>query len=249
MKNKKIWLFNDRPLYADDNAKHLFLYSIEQEDTIKINSKEYKIKKYYVMDENSKDFEDMKSKSKNILKLGSFKHKFLYMFCEKIITSHLMEYYFNPFENENIMFYSGIINSDRYFLQHGVTIGDISKYINKSNRYINLFSTLSDLERNFIIGSYCNYDESIVETLGFPRYDTLQNKNLKKQILIIPTWRRDIKSKDSLLNSEYFLRLNSLLNNKKLLNFIHENGYKIVFRPHPEIIKYINLFKFNYKSR
>ena len=207
MKSKKIWLFNDRPLYADDNAKHLFIYSIEQEDAIKRNSKEYKIKKYYVMDENSKDFEDMKSKSKNILKLGSFKHKFLYMFCEKIITSHLMESYFNPFENENIRFYSGIINSDRYFLQHGVTIGDISKYINKSNRYINLFSTLSDLERNFIIGSYCNYDESIVQTLGFPRYDTLENKNVKNQLFIINMLMNTIMIKVILILKQWVLEI------------------------------------------
>ena len=245
MKNKEIWLFNDRLLYADDNGKYLFRYSIKQNDNIKINSKEYKIRKYYVLAKNSKDFENMKSENKNILKLGSFKHKFLYIFAEKIITSHLTESYFNPFNAKNLRFYSGIINSNKYFLQHGVTMGDVSKPINKRSRNINLFLTSSDMERNSIVNGYYNYDDSIVETLGFPRYDTLQNKNLKKQILIIPTWRRDIKSKDNLLNSEYFLRLNSLLNNKKLLDFISEKGYKIVFRPHPEIIKYINLFKFN----
>lgn len=82
MKNKKIWLFNDRPLYADDNAKHLFIYSIKQEDNIKRNSNEYKIKKYYVMDEKSKDFEDMKSKSKNILGFVEILYYFLQFFLK-----------------------------------------------------------------------------------------------------------------------------------------------------------------------
>ena len=34
-KNKKIWLFMDRPDVADDNAKHLFEYSVKQNDNIK----------------------------------------------------------------------------------------------------------------------------------------------------------------------------------------------------------------------
>lgn len=247
MKNQEIWLFNDRPLYADDNGKYLFIYSIMQNDKIKRNSKEYKIKKYYVLDKNSKDFEDMEKLSPNILKFGSFKHKFLYMFAEKIITSHLAESFFNPFLGKNLRFYSGIINSNRYFLQHGVTMGDVSKLINKRLKFISLFSTISDMERNSIINGYYHFDEDIIQTLGFPRYDTLENKDLKKQILVIPTWRMNIKTKEELLNSEYFLRLNNLLNNKKLLDFISENDYKIVFRPHPEVIEYIDLFEFDDK--
>ena len=210
MKNQEIWLFNDRQLYADDNGNYLFIYSIMQNDKIKRNSKEYKIKKYYVLDKNSKDFEDMEKLSPNILKFGSFKHKFLYMFAEKIITSHLAESFFNPFLGKNLRFYSGIINSNRYFLQHGVTMGDVSKLINKRLKFISLFSTISDMERNSIINGYYHFDEDIIQTLGFPRYDTLENKDLKKQILVIPTWRMNIKTKEELLNSEYFLRLNNL---------------------------------------
>ena len=44
MKNKRIWIFSDRPQFADDNAKHLFKYAINQNDNVK---------KYFAVNEDS----------------------------------------------------------------------------------------------------------------------------------------------------------------------------------------------------
>ena len=80
-----------------------------------------------------------------------------------------------------------------------------------------------------------NYDESVVQVLGLPRFDNLKNNNCK-QVLIIPSWRRYLKrDKDMFLNSRYFKDLNSLLNNDDLINKIKNAGYNIVFKPHPEL--------------
>ena len=46
-RNKKIWLFMDRRHQADDNAEHLYRYSIKQND---------EINKYYTICDDSKDF-------------------------------------------------------------------------------------------------------------------------------------------------------------------------------------------------
>ena len=90
-----------------------------------------------------------------------------------------------------------------------------------------------------------NYDEEIIQTLGFTRYDNLNNKNTKKQIVIMPSWRNYIKNEDDLLNSEYFQRWNSLINNSDLINYAKDKNYEIVFKPHLNLYKFIDLFDTN----
>lgn len=79
--------------------------------------------------------------------------------------------------------------------------------------------------------------------MGLPRYDTLTNDNMEKQILLIPTWRSYIKGEESLITSEYFLRLKSIMNNEKLLKKMKETGYKLVFKLHPEMYPYAEYFE------
>ena len=49
-----------------------------------------------------------------------------------------------------------------------------------------------------------NFDESVVQLLGMPRFDSLKNEESKKQIIIMPSWRRDLtrKSDEYIINSE-----------------------------------------------
>ena len=86
-----------------------------------------------------------------------------------------------------------------------------------------------------------NYDESIVQTLGFPRFDYLNNDKVEKQITIMPSWRRSLENVDvsTFLNSEYYTNWMSLMNNPKLIEFAKENNYKIVFKPHPKFKEFL----------
>lgn len=42
-----------------------------------------------------------------------------------------------------------------------------------------------------------NYDKGVVQLRGLPRYDNLENVEDKKQILIIPSWRRYLTGKSN----------------------------------------------------
>ena len=131
-----------------------------------------------------------------------------------------------------------------FFLQHGVTKDDISHWLRKFYYNIHLFLTLSRYERDSILNGNYNYEEEKVPLLGFPRYDNLTNENSKKEILFIPTWRDYLKTKSLFINSEYYLRMKSLLSNEKLIRFLNENDYKIIFKPHYELIPYLDTFDF-----
>ena len=234
VKSKKVWLFMDRQDISGDNGEHLFNYAIGQKDDIK---------KYFVIKKDSEDYSRLKKEyGSNVLDFGSFKHKHLYLRADKIMSSHPDDFILNPFPQRNRQFLSGFLTIKKYFLQHGVGKYDMSRWLRKYDKNLYLLLTVSDLDHNSFAGDDYNFDEEVVQTLGFPRYDNLTNENLKKQIVVIPTWRSNLNTRDDLINSEYIHRWNNLLNNEKLINHAKEKGYDIIFKPHPKSIEYLDLF-------
>ena len=237
MRNKRIWLFMDRPDCAGDNAEYLFDYSMKQKDNIK---------KYFVIEKSSKDYNRLLKLNKNILSYGSLKHKILFMFSEKIISSQAEDSDLNPFQ-EDIKLYSGLSIAQKCFLQHGVIKDDLSDWLAKFKNNFHLFLTSSELEKSSIIEGHYNYGEDVVQLLGMPRYDKLEKKENKKQILFMPTWRNTITDKNMFLASEFYKSLNSFLTNEKIIKIAEENGYKIIFRPHYALEEYVDLLDINDK--
>ena len=112
---------------------------------------------------------------------------------------------------------------------------------------LSLFLTSTIKEYESVLENPYNYDNYVVQLLGLPRYDGLKNREDKKQILIMPSWRRDLefKSKEYIKENEFFKRFNSLINNKQLIEAARENNYEIIFKPHPNVYDFIELFDTN----
>lgn len=233
LRNRKIYLYMDRPDVADDNAMHLFKYAVNQKEDIK---------KYFIISKECDDYKLM-SKIGNVLDYRSFKHKLLYLFADKVITTHPYETIINPFfifGKDERKLYNGLFNPQIYFLQHGVTKDNISGWLTKYDKDLSLIVTVSEKERESFFDEGYAFDEDVVQVLGFPRYDNLKNDNPKKEILIIPTWRKYLRGNKGLfLNSDYFKSLNSILSNEELIETCENMDYKIVFKPHPELDMFI----------
>ena len=233
MKNKDIYLFMDRRENTGDNGEHLFRYAASLDDGIV---------KYFAVQKDCREYKKLKKEYGNqILSFGSFKHKFYYMHVKKLISSQGYKKHINPFADYNLKLVQGISSPPVYFLQHGVGKYDMRSWLRKYDINFSLILTVSDYDWEAFVRTY-NYDEKIIQKLGFPRYDNLTNENLKKEIVIIPTWRKDIISEEALLSSEYFKRWNNLLNDKKVIDFANEKGYDIVFKPHPNSMRFLDLF-------
>ena len=228
-KNRTIWLFIDRDIIADDNAEHLFKYCIRQDDGIE---------KYFIINRDSPDYERLNSSLDNVVAFGSFKHKIKYLFSEKIMISQVTRGILNPFTHENSYIYEGLSTYKFCFLQHGVTKDDISWWIKKYHKNLFMFLTVSDLERDSMVNGHYNYEEDRIPALGFPRYDNLTS-DPQNEILFIPTWRRKLDTPERIINSDFLKSINSFLSNEKLNEKAKELGYKIVFRPHPELWKFL----------
>lgn len=231
-RHKRIWLFQGREDIEDDNAKQLFEYSIKQDD---------EIKKYYISSKHD-DYKTMKSIDKNIVIINSFRNKFLYLFAEKIISSRVNHKWLNPFHNPKHPYINGYLTVQKCFLQNGVIKVDLSHLFRKFYQNVHLFLTSSDYERDFIMGDTYNYDDEVVQVLGLPKYDNMEFNVSRKEILIYPTWRKHLNNHAVFIKSDYFHRLNSFLNNERLLKSAEKYGYKIVFRPPKGLIPFLDLF-------
>lgn len=233
-KNKEIYLFQDRINSADDNAYHLFRHAANQNDNVK---------KYFVLDTNAKQFSILK-KIGNVLKWGSLKHKLLILHADKVITTHPYDTVINPFfaedSHDQRSLISGLLSYKIYWLQHGVTKDNISSWLYKYEKDLSLIVTVSPKESKSFLEEGYGYSPEIIQNLGFPRFDNL-DKNDSKQVLIIPTWRKQFsENKDLFMESEYFNNLNSFLNSPELIR----EDYKVVFKPHPELLKTIEGVRF-----
>lgn len=236
MKNKRIWFYMDRPNESDDNGLALFKYSVKQDDDVE---------RYFILNSNNAEFGNI-AKIGKILPYKSFKHRYYSLFAENIISSHPDNEIIYPFWG-GYPFIAGLLKSNNIFLQHGILKDNISTWLNKSKMNLALFLVSSLREYDSIFEYPYNYDKEVVQMLGLPRYDTLENQKDKKQIILMPSWRRylDHKSRELIKEHEFFRKFNSLINNERLIAKAKENNYEIIFRPHPKVYDFIDLFDEN----
>lgn len=236
LKNRRIWFYMDRPDESDDNGLHLFKYAIKKDDGIT---------RYFILSKDNDDYEEIKKIGK-VIPYKSIRHRFLGLFVENIITSHPDNGIIYPFWG-GYPYFAGLLKSNNMFLQHGILKDNISSWLNKSNMNLSLFLVSSTKEFSSIFNHPYNYSEKVVQLKGLPRYDNLKNIEGKKQIIIMPSWRRNLTSKSNeyIQETEYFKRFNSLINNERLIQKAKEYGYEIIFRPHPNVYNFINLYDEN----
>ena len=226
-RNKRIWLFMDKIEAADDNAEHLYKYAMDKDDGIT---------KYFTVQKDSNDFKRLKS-LKNLLQFDSIKQRLIYLFAEKIISSHPDDEILNPFINKYDKSYAGLISSDKIFLQHGVTKDNVSSWLHKYEKNLKLIVAVSDDEAKSFLDDGYNYKSEIIQVLGFPRFDNLERAKTNRQILIMPSWRKKLlyAPPQYIMDSEYFKAINSLINNKDLIELAKKYDYRIIFKPHPRV--------------
>lgn len=231
--HKEIWIISDRTYVANDNGMYLFKY---------INSlKNSNIDVYFAISKDCEEYKKIKSYGK-VLKINSLKYKIYFLMAKNIISSHADEWVINALgkDREDL---KDLYKFNFVFLQHGIIKNDLSQWLHKQNKNIKLFVTSVEDEYNSIVNGQYGYDDKIVKLTGLPRYDTL-NCNKKKQIVIMPTWRKSIAKEPiagtsrreydgSFKNTQYYNFYNNLINDKKLLNVLKDEGYKAKFCIHP----------------
>ena len=240
--NKQTWFFIDSDLKADDNAEHLYRYVMN-------NTEMRKEQLLFGLNATSHDWSRLKAEGFNLVDMQDFEANIALRSSNKILSSNASDY---------IMYFDGkksLLNKNFVFLQHGVIHNDLSQWLKAKDFDFFLTSTVD--EYNSIAGNISNYffTDREVKLTGQPRYDSLfVGNDTQKQILIMPTWRKDIVGKlvsgktaerefnPNFMQTDYAQRWQSFLNNEDLKQLSLEYGYKIVYFPHANVQIYSHLF-------
>jgi CDP-glycerol glycerophosphotransferase (TagB/SpsB family) len=93
------------------------------------------------------------------------------------------------------------------------------------------------------ISEHFNYKNGEVRYTGLARFDALHDFSSKRQILIMPTWRRYVfKSENQAEKSEYIECWNHLLSNPRLVDILEKYNVNLYFCPHHKMLKKGQLF-------
>ena len=255
--NKRIWLYMDLPQVAGDNGLELFKYVTKQKDNINhyfildkspideieylTSSKINKIKRLFGNVPESEQYKEIKKIGK-IIPARSLKHRVYALFAEFIITSHPDNTIIYPFWG-NYAHVGGFALSRTIFLQHGVTKNDISSWANDYDKPLVMFLTSAEREAQSLLDHNYGYDESIVKTLGFPRFDRLEN-NPRREIVIMPSWRKQFNdfTPSEFVKTRFYKVFNHLITDDELIDILTKEGYKLIFKPHRNLHKFIEAF-------
>lgn len=230
--NKDVWVITEYENYARDNGYWLFKYIRNNYPDIKV---------YYPISSQSPDYNKIKSLG-NIIRFGGIKHYLLFWGCNKFIGT--TKYYGFPYGRicEDLVQWN-LHGFKNIFLNHGVARGYSSIVDGRETNYDLIFA-LSPQEKEIMIKE--NYqNQNIIKCMGFCRHDNLDDRILKKnRILIMPTWRNWLDSRlsvkeeeiakttNNFLESDYYNKLLSLLNNNTLIKFLNKNNLEIIFYLH-----------------
>lgn len=245
---KNIWLTFDQLFKGGDNGEYFFRYVNDLKNDHQIL--------YYVINEDTHEYRELSKKYKTVLKFSSFKHKLCSLHTNIIFTTRADATLYAGFAKTAEIFFRNLFNFDVVCLQHGLSIQQIAQYQNRVFDNLKYYFCVSKYEiDNLSRPVYGFEDKSMLALTGAPRYDGLVGKP-KKQIIISPTWRRNVTSgtnkkgsnheySSNFKSTHYYQIYNGLINDERLLDCAKETGYKLIYLIHPILSPQIDDFDKN----
>jgi|GEM_PF-3180564 len=243
--SRRIWIVSDRASGGGDNGEAFFRYLMDNpvENT----------SIYFALEKSSQDYERLKTVGP-VLALNSFKYKLYFLLSSKIISSQASDYVTNPF-GERRQDFTNLFGYHFVFLQHGIIYNDLSSFLNRYKKNIDLFVTSVVPEYKSILEFEYGYDEGVVKLTGLPRYDLLKSKP-KSKLIIAPTWRKNLAGKMNLttatrkhnpefIDSEYYTFYQSLINDNRIVTALKEHNMTAEFYLHLSLEKQVKDFHGN----
>lgn len=241
-KDKEIWLISERTNTASDNSYFLYKYLKEKQKEVDV---------YYLIDKKAHKAIDKLEPlgRKSIIYLSTLKHKLMMIKADKLITSFTIEETMMPYNTKNYLeIYSDILErKDVVSIQHGMIINNVSPYLSKNSYWVDYITVNNKYEKDIIMNTLGFKDDEVFIT-GMARQDNLlKNSSMGNTVIFMPTWQRELQhlSPSQFVNSEYYLKIKELVNDKRMFNYLKNNRLVLKVLLHPQFNKYINLLNSN----
>lgn len=221
---KTIFLVMERGNDARDNGFCFFEY---------VKDKHPGIDCYYAITKDSPDRGKLQKYGQSIINYGSFRHYLTYCRATHVIDTHIHGY------NKHVKRLHLNKNQKHIFLQHGI-IKDYIPDCCYSNTQVDMMICGAKPEYDFVNSSF-GYPEGIVKYTGLCRFDKLLEYTPKRQILLMPTWRKWLTEKN-IGESDYLKAYAGLMSDHRLSELLERHQVKLVFYPHHEMQPYLDSF-------
>ncbi len=242
------WIFIDRPDRADDNAEHLYRFAMMNHP--EINS-------WFMLDRTSKDWDRLSAEGFRLIPYGETESIAAVLKASFILSSHMDTEVYEPIDRKKY----GPIEARRIFLQHGITMNDISRWINTKNLALVAACSPGEVESFVADETHYRLMRRQIELTGFPRHDRLRELAAaspmpeRDRLLVVPTWRKDLSDQlrvaeshaervEILIGSEFYRSWSNLLSSDGFATWINSVSLKPVFALHDHLSPYVDLFNF-----
>lgn len=228
------WLILERGIDAQDNGWHFFKFMVANHPEIEVR---------YAIRTSSADYrENLAGYEDKIIEYDSFAY-YRYLFSAGIVASSHANTYIsgldivNRFERTPLH-YKGKIA----WLQHGITHQEHG-WLKDKNPRLDLMTCGARREYD-LLKSYMGKPEILYFT-GFARFDNLHNLHIKRQILVMPTWRSEYVAytNEQFRLTPFYQNYHALLTDSALNRRLAESGYRLVFYNHMEFQRFNPLFE------
>lgn len=247
MEKKQTWMTFDQLFKGGDNGEYFFRYV----DNLKRDDLDI----YYVINKDSDDYKRLKENHKNVLGFNTIYHKLMTLHTDNVFATRVDVKLYCGFGPELDKYFRGLLDYKIFCLQHGLTIQRIAQYQNRLFDNTRLYFCVSPYEIDNLMHPVYGYERDVLKLTGAPRFDGLVN-NDKRQILITPTWRRNVTSgtnkkgymhdySPNFKSTEYFRLYNSLINDERLIECAKRCGYRLIYLLHPILSPQIDDFDRN----
>lgn len=229
--NKKYWIISEVDFDARDNGIIFFEY---------LNNNHKDINSIYLIDKRNPGYSTAKKIGKTI-KPHSYKHMLVFIAAKAKISTAV--HGCSPNSYVTLFLLKHHCTGFNISLKHGITKNLHPNYF-KENAHLDLICCGAKPEYEFINSEF-KYEEGVAQYTGFARFDRLHYFAPKKEIFIMPTWRRwldEVNDVNDFINSDYYLNWFNLLNSEFLKKLKAESGCDICFYVHPKLNKYLNKF-------
>ena len=245
LQRRPLWIISDRGMAAGDNGEALFKYILSRTDA--------DVDVYFALSRKSPDYQRLKDIGP-VLDYGSLRYKFKFILADKIISSHADVEVTNPYLRQ-VDHYVNLYKFKFVFLQHGIIRNDLSGWLNRFEKNINMFITSAQREYDSLLQYPYGYTADNLLLSGMPRYDYLTNEPQRK-IIIAPTYRMNllrlktdklgVRLYDNQFKDSGYCRFyNSLINDERILKAMKKNNISGEVYIHPNFVSQLPDFKGN----
>lgn len=226
---------------CSDNSYHFFKYCMD-------NCCEKRIKAhiYYIISEDSVDYNNVKEYKDHLVEFGSIKHQ-IYLLAARLLISSDTNLHAYVYRIKDSYIAEEIRRKKYIFLDHGIAALKNGSYIYGKGKQgePTWYTVASDFQKE-IIKKYYGLSSNQLKVTGLARWDALEDKSSgRKKILIAPTWRRSLEdaSDEKFLKSVFCSRYFELLSSERFSLLLENNDIECDFYMHLKFINFLNAFK------